>query len=65
MLRLAKVRGEIEMKMQNQDLAIDEKLQLMKKMMFDQDQKMKTKADKTLFNKMETDNKEMRINFEQ
>ena len=65
MLRLAKVRGEIEMKMQNQDLAIDEKLQLMKKMMFDQDQKMKTKADKTLFNKMETDNKEMRINFDQ
>ena len=35
MMRLAKVRGEIEMKMQNQDLAIDEKLQLMKKMMFD------------------------------
>lgn len=46
-------------------MALDEKLQLMKKMIFDQESKIKQKLDKVSFNKFESDMKEMRVNFDQ
>lgn len=43
------------MKLENQDVALDEKLQFFKKMFFDFEQKLKAKVDSTLFNKYKAD----------
>lgn len=49
---LSKVSGDINTKIENQDLAIEEKLKLYKKMIFDLETRIRVKVDVSAFNKM-------------
>eukprot|EP00347_Sterkiella_histriomuscorum_P003679 403363358 len=65
MVRLAKVQQDISTKFENQDIALEEKLQLFKKMQFDLEKKINLKTDKALVNKMMLDAKESKQTFDQ